>query len=161
MTSYNLTLISKNKNSLNSSFLFLFNLSTLNFKIVIKYFQKQIKKNFITILKSPHINKKAQEQFETRFYSKQLYIYSSKKLKYLFFFKKIQNNIFSDVKIKIKISINHTKKNEILAKLLEPQNYLELKNNENSSITNLNFNSFNSLKIFKVLDSYGEFSIIN
>ena len=71
-------------------------------KYFIQYFPKKQKTNIFTILKSPHVNKKAQEQFEIFVFSKQLTLYSIKKLKYLFYLKKIQESLFSNVKVKIK-----------------------------------------------------------
>jgi ribosomal protein S10 len=166
----NATFFSKNKNSLNSAFLFFLNVSYLNFKIVKKYFQKKTKKSFITILKSPHVNKKAQEQFETRFYSKQLSIYSTKKLKYVFFFKKIQNNVFSDVKLKLKFTTSFCKKKKLYLSLFEPKNYVVVRLDKNliDKKTSLNdkrklihFNSSLSSNILKIFDIYGEFHIAN
>ena len=46
--------------------------------IFIKPFPKHKKRKFITILKSPHVNKTAQEQFEYRFFSKHFLIFSLK-----------------------------------------------------------------------------------
>jgi ribosomal protein S10 len=162
------TFISKNKNSLNSAFLFFLNMSALNFKIIKKYFQKKTKKSFLTILKSPHVNKKAQEQFETRFYSKQFSVYSTKKLKYLFFFKKIQNNIFSDVKLKIKFATNCCKEKKLNFLSFELNNYVfvglhkicisqKISLNNKKKLTT--FNSSLANNALKILDIYGELTI--
>jgi hypothetical protein len=142
-------------------------MSALNFKIVKKYFQKKTKKSFIAILKSPHVNKKAQEQFETHFYSKQLSIYSTKKLKYLFFLKKIKNNIFSDLKLKIKFTPNFSSVKE-LNFFFKSKNYVLIGLNKNFisqkiSLTNkkifIQFNFSLVNKILKILDISGELSI--
>ena len=45
---------------------------------VIKCLPKKKKRKFVTVLKSPHVNKTAQEQFEFRFYNKQFLINSFK-----------------------------------------------------------------------------------
>lgn len=168
MKSYHLTFLSKNKNSLNSAFLFFFKTSNLNFNIVKKYFQKKTDKHFLTILKSPHVNKKAQEQFEIRIYSKQLSIYSPKKLKYLFFLKKIQENLFSDVKLKIKFSITEKKQNNLRFTTFNPDNFkLNINKNFTSQKNNLqNFKMKKNLSNFKntikvnyfltAIDTYGE-----
>jgi ribosomal protein S10 len=46
----------------------------------LKSFSKQNTRKFVTILKSPHVNKTAQEQFEFRFYTKEFVISSFKPL---------------------------------------------------------------------------------
>lgn len=168
MKSYHLTFLSKNKNSLNSAFLFFLKTSTLNFNVVKKYFQKKTDKHFLTILKSPHVNKKAQEQFEIRIYSKQLSIYSPKKLKYLFFLKKIQENLFSDVKLKIKFSITEKKQSQLRFNTFNPDNF-KLNTNKNFTSQKNNLENFKRKKTcsnFKntievknfltIIDTYGE-----
>ena len=168
MKSYHLTFLSKNKNSLNSAFLFFLKTSTLNFNVVKKYFQKKTDKHFLTILKSPHVNKKAQEQFEIRIFSKQLSIYSPKKLKYLFFLKKIQENLFSDVKLKIKFSITEKKQNHFRFTTFNPGNF-KLNTNKNITSQKNNLQNFKIKKSFRnfkntikvkifltVIDTYGE-----
>jgi ribosomal protein S10 len=170
MKIYHVTFVSKNKNSLNSAFLFFLNMSDLNFKIIKKYFKKRTKKSFITILKSPHVNKKAQEQFETRFYSKQLSVYPTKKLEYLFFLKKIQNNVFSDIKLKIRVTTKSNKEKKFNFVTLEPRNYILEKFNKkfisqkiglNKKKKLMNFNSFLSNNILKIFDAHGELSVTN
>jgi len=84
MKAYHLTFYSKNKKSLKNAF-YLINSRTTKIK---KYFQKKAKRSVITILKSPHVNKTAQEQFESHIFSRQLTNYNSVNHKILFFFKK-------------------------------------------------------------------------
>ena len=86
------------------------------------------KKKKLTILKSPHINKTAQEQFEARIFSKKLIIYPIKNSKYLAFFKKIRNNLFSDIYIKTKFSLNKTAENNLKLKIFNPNNFKINKN---------------------------------
>jgi ribosomal protein S10 len=174
MKSYHLTFLSKNKNSLQSAFFFFLKTSILNFNIVKKYFQKKTKKHFLTILKSPHVNKTAQEQFEIRIFSKQLSIYSPKKLKYILFLKKIQENLFSDIKVKIKFSLNEKKQNYFRSTIINPNNYkLDINKNCLSQKNNLNtikkkknsskFTNENNKKtkhFLAIIDIYGEFKLI-
>ena len=63
-------LYSKNKNSLNRFLQLLGQISTewKTLTFVVKYIKKKKKK--VTILKSPHVNKKAQTQFQTITYVK-------------------------------------------------------------------------------------------
>lgn len=115
MIQYHITIISKNKNSIKNFFKF-FNQILKNLNKIKKYLKKKHKIKILTILKSPHVNKTAQEQFETRFYLSQITIYySPKNLQLLIFLKKIKVYLFPDLKIKIKFSINNlsTTKNSI------------------------------------------------
>lgn len=124
MKHYQLTIISKNKKSAENCFLFfLNNTSELNLNIVKKYFQKKRKKNVLTILKSPHVNKAAQEQFESKLFSKQLSIYSPKNFQFLLFFKKIKTYLFPDVKIKIKFILNKNLSEKAKINILNPSNF--------------------------------------
>ena len=70
---FTINLYSKNLNSINK-FLNFFGNKTIKKKLKINFFtsryQKPVKKKILTILKSPHVNKKAQEQFEYRIYKK-------------------------------------------------------------------------------------------
>ena len=81
---------SKNKETLQLFLMFLSKLENNN--LLIKYFPKQKIKKFITILKSPHINKSAQEQFEFRVYTKKLQISSPQHLKFLCFLKRVSGH---------------------------------------------------------------------
>lgn len=124
MKHYQLTIISKNEKSAENCFLFfLNNTSELNLNIIKKYFKKQKKKNVLTILKSPHVNKTAQEQFESRFFSKQLSIYSPKSFQFLLFLKKIKTHLFPDVKIKVKFILNQNLEEKTKINLLNPSNF--------------------------------------
>ena len=70
-----------------------------NSTFVFKSIKKKRKR--ITVLKSPHVNKKAQTQFQSITYST-LVKYSSWEIKKNYILlKKIRNNLFPDVKIKI------------------------------------------------------------
>ena len=124
MKHYQLTIISKNKKSAENCFLFfLNNTSELNLNIIKKYFKKKKTKNILTILKSPHVNKTAQEQFESRFFSKQLSIYSPKNFQFLLLLKKIKTHLFPDVKIKIKFILNKNLEEKTKTNILNPSNF--------------------------------------
>ena len=66
-----------------------------SFPIVIKSFPKSEKRKFVTVLKSPHVNKTAQEQFEYRYYSRHLLVRSFKPLTFFFIFKEAKKLKFS------------------------------------------------------------------
>ena len=74
--------------------------------ILKKQLYKQTIKKKITILKSPHVNKKAQEQFEKNIFITILSIWTKNLFQFLIFLKKINNNAFSDCFISIKYKIN-------------------------------------------------------
>lgn len=75
----------------------LYNPFLLKFKVM----SKRRGKKFLSVLRSPHVNKTAQEQFEYRIYS---YTWSIQVLNiyhFLVFFKKLSTNVFLDVSFKI------------------------------------------------------------
>jgi ribosomal protein S10 len=95
--------VSSKDNKILKKFLrFLLKLNIL--PVAIKHIPKQQKRKFVTILKSPHINKTAQEQFEFRYYSKEFVINSVKPLT---FFLIIKQFLKHNNKIKIKMKKNN------------------------------------------------------
>merc|ERR1712045_574025 len=102
---------SKNFKSLKNFLLFFNNKNLFNkFKILtIKTdSQKPLKNFFITVLKSPHVNKSAQEQFEFKVYKKRLKLFVPQIFMFLTFLKKLKTNLFADIKFKLTI-ISNTK----------------------------------------------------
>jgi ribosomal protein S10 len=82
-----LSIYSKNANSLTNFLKFFYKLRKKKFlklKIYTKQSQKKKKFSFFSVLQSPHINKKSQEQFEYYVYSKQLKIQAYQPTKFLF-----------------------------------------------------------------------------
>lgn len=106
---------------------------------------KAIKK--FTVLKSPHVNKKAQEQFEFCLYKNQLSIYSYQNLKLLTILKKIQAKLFADIKIKVQFVFNHKKFEKEKKEKLSPNKVFSKKMSVNKSKTNV---------YLKLLDIHGE-----
>jgi len=101
-----LRIFSRNQLKINSFLaLLLKNIPNTNNYAIKKHFQRKKKKRIITILKSPHINKNAQEQFEFKIFCKQLIFYSSKIMKFIIILKKLLANVFPEIKIKVKFSI--------------------------------------------------------
>ena len=80
-------------------------IKNINFS-VIGVTNKKKTKNKFTLLKSPHVNKKAREQFEITNYTKILNIYSYQTLLLLFVVKRIKINTFSEIKVKIDLKYN-------------------------------------------------------
>ena len=101
---------------------FLNKLDTSTF--VLKHRSKQNQRKFITILKSPHVNKTAQEQFEYRFYHRQFLINSFNPLTFFLLIKKAQNSSFSGLKLEIKSVMSSNKKTINSKKIFNPDNFL-------------------------------------
>jgi ribosomal protein S10 len=120
----NIYLSSKNQNSL-KTFLRFFSKLCLDKKIQVNifsvHFQKQKQKQKITVLKSPHVNKQAQEHFEFCMYKKQISVYSFQSFKFLIILKKIQLKLFPDVRVKIKFLVNNNTFTKIKRKKFNPK----------------------------------------
>ena len=171
MKTFNVTITSRNKNSIYNFFLF-FNKTTLcNLSAKIKYFQKNLKKKRLTVLKSPHVNKKAQEQFEYRLFKKQFAIEVTKNFKYLVFLKKLNYNLFSDIHLRLKHAIINKSITKSGLKIFDP-NYCKLDISYNFKrsfftrkilrgmekkkiIFRLMFR-LKGIRLFKLFDLYGE-----
>jgi ribosomal protein S10 len=172
MKTFNVTITSRNKNSINDFLLFFNEDKLYNLNVIKKYFQKKIEKKKLTILKSPHVNKKAQEQFESRLFKKQLTIQTTKTLKYLIFLKRLGYDLFPDINIRLKYIINNEDVFKLGIKIFNP-NYFKMNKYYNLKDNNLNLQRLNPFKrkpfllkfslvkkanyILKVFDLYGEF----
>ena len=166
MTQYHITILSKNHNSIKNFFIF-FNQALKNFNVIKKFIKKKKKKNFLTILKSPHVNKTAQEQFETRLFKRQISIcYSQKNLQFLISLKKAKIYLFPDIRIKAQFTINSLLTQKTQSKIINPDNFkLDFFNNQlkNSALKNLkqykenkkNFNIKQTKYLLQILDIYG------
>ena len=117
---YKIIIISKNKLSIKLFSIFLKNANKKS--NIIAVCSKKKTKKVITVLKSPHVNKTAQEQFEFKFFYRQFLIRPLiKNFKFLLLIKKIKSYLFSDTKIIIKFLNNHNVKKKY--KLLNPNNF--------------------------------------
>jgi ribosomal protein S10 len=167
----NLFIRTKNKNSLTQFLYFLKKNINKNFKAINLYFPKKKNKKVITLLKSPHVNKTAQEQFEIKFFSMQLKILTTQTFKFLIFLKNIKNFLFSDIQIKtnfLNISNNKILFKNILnidnnsyrylikyKKFIKNEKFNDIKLSKKKMYT-LNTKKYNiSNKLVKHLDLYG------
>ena len=75
----------------------------------IKLLKKKSKTVFFSILKSPHVNKISQEQFEYKLHKTRLLIYTRNYLKILIILKNFSDFLLSDVKLKTIILYDETK----------------------------------------------------
>jgi len=144
---------SKDSKVLEKFFQFLLKLET--FPTVLKHISKQKKRKFITILKSPHVNKTAQEQFEFRFYTKQFVIDSVKPLKFFLILKKIKNLSFPGIKLEVKGLFNIKKKNKSFLRAIDPDNVVLLDKNNFKATEQLQNRLFQK-KYIQLFDCYGE-----
>lgn len=155
MKQYHLTITSKTKESL-KNFIFCFKNPNINYNVISRQFKKRTKKQKFSILKSPHVYKTAQEQFESRFFTTQIHFYSNDNFKSLIFLKKIKTNLFPDIKLRIKISTNKTLARKIDQKLFNPENF-KLNILKKSGITKYKKTNYKKVEfLFKLFDTYGE-----
>lgn len=164
MQYYQITIASKNEKSLNDYLKILYkNIKFYN--LTTKLFNKKKKKFFVTILKSPHVNKKAQEQFGYDIFSKQLLISSPNNYQLVFFFKKIEKNLFSDIILKIKLQLNKNLSTKLKKKLFNPDNFkidflknvYLLNTAKNPKLIKQNLLLLKKTKqLFQIFDIYGE-----
>lgn len=176
MKTLNLLISSKNKKTLNN-FLNIFNekFSIIDSTFIKKNYQKKSKKTIITILKSPHVNKTAQEQFEIIYTSKQIQVYTSHLFKFLIFLKKLKIYLFPNIHIKIKIVHNKKKIGLINKRIFNLDNYHyklffltnlnkiqnnNVKRNKLELLNKINeatLKSIDSQKMLKLFDTYGKY----
>lgn len=148
---------------------FLHFLTKMNFfHIFLKSFPKNEKRKFVTVLKSPHVNKTAQEQFEFRFYSKHLLIHSFKPLTFLLLLKKVKNLSFSGLNLEVKGFVEKNKMYKHTLKVINPDNIilnsseslnLSKKHSNKSlkqAVKNYNPNFSSCRKYIQLFDLYGE-----
>lgn len=114
MKQYSLKISSKNEKSLRNFLHFFFNHLKTKFNIIQKLTTTHNNKKIVTLLKSPHVNKAAQEHFETRIFKKQILTKSFDSEKNLIFLKKILNRLFQDISVNLEFITNTTYKTELL-----------------------------------------------
>lgn len=138
-----ITIHYKNKKTGIAFLIFFFNWAK-KLKINLKIKKSAIKtiKKKVSILKSPHVHKKAQDQFEVVMYSKVIFVESTQILKVLTLLKNIKTKIFSDLKIK-------TEGNLIKNKLFS---LIKQKNKK--------LNSYRIKNILHTTEFYGEYFLV-
>lgn len=128
------------------------------------------KRKKISILKSPHVNKTAQTQFQLITYGTSIKVSHLEMKKNSILLKKIKNQLFPDIKIKIEQKIDAKKAKTLIRSQFLPkkvyyyksiQTFLK-KQNEKNNLLVINNNTKNkklllsqTLKFLKVLDHYG------
>ena len=128
MKQYCLTVSSKNEKSLKKFLSFFFKYSKTKFDIIQKSITIPGNTKTFTLLKSPHVNKIAQEHFEFRIFSKQILLKSFYVNKNFMFMKKTLNKLFQDVLVNLEL-ITYTKmKDKSLFLIFYPENFKLPKN---------------------------------
>lgn len=156
-----LSIYSKNSSSLTNflKLLYQFKINKiLNLKFNISQCQQFRTRKIFSTLKSPHVNKKSQEQFEFRIYKKQLQMHVSQLTTFLTILKIVKSSLFTDISITIDFLtspksyknrlVNQTNYDKFLKKFI--QNKVKLK------YVNIKFQSLISNKCIQILDIYGE-----
>jgi ribosomal protein S10 len=122
MSIYKITIVSKNQQSFSKYFKILKKkLTLINTKQSI--FTKKNKFKILTILKSPHVNKTAQEQFGSQISTLNLIIFTHFNPYYLLYIlKQSKKNKFSDIKIKVTSLFSNFKSKKTQQKIFNPTN---------------------------------------
>ena len=102
-----------------NSFLLMQNLNLFISKNVLSF---PTKKKIYTVLKSPHVNKTAQEKFKSEIYSKKYKIYSDKPQLLLKFLKIVESSLFEELFLKIQL-VSSPKTSNLLF-MLNPDKFL-------------------------------------
>lgn len=128
----NIRISSKNYNSI-IKFLRFFSqknfLKKLNIVLVTRTLQTKKQKKIFTVLKSPHVNKIAQESFNYQIYTKQFQVYSYQATLFLLILKKIKYYLFPDINFKISITTQTHQFTRKLKNSVNPDNFLLFNNN--------------------------------
>lgn len=110
------------------------------------YSKKSKIKNF-TVLKSPHVNKTAQEQFNYCSYKTTVILFSPNFLLVLYYLKLISNKLFPTLTIKIKICFNTTFSHKKFKQCFNPNKFI-IERNKSQVIQNY----------LLMFDLFGQFS---
>ena len=132
----------------------------------LKSFSKHEKRKVVTVLKSPHVNKTAQEQFEYRLYSKHFLIHSFKPFTFFLLIKKLKNLSFPGLNLEVKGFLGKDKTQNQLLQIVDPDNiilksahFLFLRKpflKKTRYKKNYNSEFFFSKKYLQLFDLYGE-----
>lgn len=109
--------------------------------------QKTKKTFFLTVLKSPHVNKTAQEQFGYKMYKHQIKCFTFQPFLFLLFLKKIKFFLFSEITVKVNVIKNTTNSKKKLKNVFNVDNY------------SLDFNELKLIDYLNFFEIYGEFVI--
>lgn len=150
-----LSIHSKNLSSLTNFLKFIYKLKTnkiLKLQFITTQSPQKNKKFFFSVLRSPHVNKKSQEQFEYYLYKKQLKIQVLKLVKFFKIWKLIKTKLFYDIKIETKfICINKSLKHILFAKINSDKVLFKASQNKN-----LHYSNITDKFLLRLFDIQGE-----
>lgn len=173
MQQYCLKIVSKNEKSL-EHFLYFFDkhLKT-KFNIIQKQISTQNKRKIITLLKSPHVNKTAQEHFEVRIFTKHIFLKPFYSKKTLILLKKILNKLFQDILIRLELITDKFIHQKINRSAFYPDNFrlffdtqskINIKRHKRKTLTKQiclrNKSLFNLTKFLSAISIFSEMLII-
>jgi len=162
MKTFNITITTKNNKSLQNFFAFLDQTEKKSLK---KYFQKRPNTKRFAILKSPHVNKTAQEIFEIKKFKKQVNVQVPKAYNYIIFLKRLNTNMFPDVSIKLKYHIEIKRFKKFGRQLFRLDNFgqnslfflIHWRNKNKKFSEAFKKTNIKTSLLLKSLDLYGEF----
>ena len=153
---FHIKVSAKDKKVLKSFSQFISNLQLTSNSI--RLFSKHNLRKFVTVLKSPHVNKTAQEQFEFRTYTREFIISSFKPLTFFLILKKINNLSFSGLNLKIESLFKWNVKKKLIA--LNPDSVNLNTTQKFNTLSHVNASNNQSLssskKYIQLFDCYGE-----
>lgn len=160
MKTINLLAKSRDQKSLSKFLIFLNAKINKNFFIKKKYFQKIKSKTIFSVLKSPHINKTAQEQFETTKFNTQLKLNTFEMNKVSEFLKTTNSKIFPEIHVKYKISYEQlNQKLYGIQKFLVADHFQSHFLEKKEQIKRFTSNKFIQTNLLiNTLDSFGKFA---
>lgn len=147
---FNLYISTKNYNSIKRFLNFFSNkifIKKLNLIVFKQIFVNKTQKSSFTVLKSPHVNKSAQEHFIYCLYNKQFKVQSYQSFLVLILIKILNYYLFPDVKFKIELSSQQFKFKHNIKNKINSDNFGLLKT-ESSLQTYIN-----------ILNSYGKLNL--
>ena len=150
---YYITSSSKNAFSVKQAYKFFNSLNSnkkLNLNIIKKCQKNLKKKQLLTILKSPHVNKTAQEQFELKTHLTQLILKpTTQNFKLVRALKKLLPKLFPDIKTILQITNNNKEKSRNFKKALNINDLKVIDKTKQKKI----------LKKLNILDNFGEIAL--
>jgi ribosomal protein S10 len=108
MKQYCLKIQSKNEKSLKNVLHFFFTHLKIKFRTIQKSSSTITKRKTVTFLKSPHVNKTAQEHFEYKIFTRKVLLKGFYLEKNLIFLKKVLAKLFQDISIHIEFITSKT-----------------------------------------------------
>lgn len=129
MKQYCLKIQSKNEKSLKNFLRFFFKHLKTKFNLIEKSTVNQTNRKVVTFLKSPHVNKTAQTQFEMHIFARKILVRGPYLEKSLIFFKKVLSKLFQDISIHLEFLTHENTNNNKNLSLCNPNNIKLFKKN--------------------------------